>query len=335
MRSIRQQEVLVAGGAGFLGSHLCERLVDSGAQVVCLDSLRTGDRANLRQLIGAPRFELVEADIVDPLPVKLLRRRFDRIYNLACVASPPLYQIDPEHTLLTSVVGTQQLLRLAADCGARFLQASTSEVYGDPDFHPQPETYWGHVNCTGPRACYDEGKRAAEALCFDYDRLGRAGVRVARIFNTYGPRLSASDGRVVSNVVSQAIAGQDITVFGDGSQTRSFCYVADLVEGLVELMEHEGAQPGPINLGNPVERSILELVDLVLAITGSQAKVVFRPLPVDDPRRRRPDITKAQRLLGWKPRTSLVEGLRATVAWFRAEGAAVPLRGRQPAAQVA
>ncbi len=335
MRNIRQQDVLVAGGAGFLGSHLCERLVDWGAQVVCLDSLRTGDRANLRRLIGAARFELVEADILDPLPAKLLRRRFDRIYNLACVASPPLYQIDPEHTLLTSVVGTRQLLRLAADCGARFLQASTSEVYGDPDFHPQPETYWGHVNCTGPRACYDEGKRAAEALCFDYDRLGRAGVRVARIFNTYGPRLSASDGRVVSNIVSQAIAGTDITVFGDGSQTRSFCYVADLVEGLVRLMEHEGAQPGPINLGNPVERSILELVDLVLAITGSQANVVFRPLPVDDPRRRRPDITKAQRLLGWKPRTSLVEGLRATVAWFRAEGGAIAARRAEPAAKVA
>jgi UDP-glucuronate decarboxylase len=314
-----EHEVLVAGGAGFLGSHLCERLIDAGARVTCLDNFQTGDRANLRRLSRTAGFELVEADIVDPLPAKLLRRKFDRIYNLACAASPPLYQADPEHTLLTSVLGTQRLLRLAEATGARLLLSSTSEVYGDPDFHPQVESYWGHVNCTGPRACYDEGKRAAETLCFDYDRLDRADVRVARIFNTYGPRLSASDGRVVSNIVSQALAGDDITVFGDGSQTRSFCYQADLVDGLLKLMEFEGPQPGPINLGNPVERTILELVDLVLAITGSTSEVVHQPLPTDDPRRRRPDIARAQQVLGWSPKTSLVEGLRATVAWFEAE----------------
>jgi UDP-glucuronate decarboxylase len=320
----RQLEVLVAGGAGFLGSHLCEALIERGCRVLCLDNFETGDRANLRKLMRAPRFELVEADIVDPLPAKVLKRSFDRIYNLACAASPPLYQVDPEHTLLTSVLGTHRLLRLAADTGARLLQSSTSEVYGDPDFHPQAESYWGHVNCTGPRACYDEGKRAAEALCFDYDRLGRAEVRVARIFNTYGPRLAASDGRVVSNLICQALAGEDITVYGDGSQTRSFCYVADQVDGLMKLMEYEGPQPGPVNIGNPVERSILELVDLVLAITGSTSEVRFEPLPVDDPRRRRPDISKARELLGWEPKTSLVQGLRATIAWFVAQEGAAP-----------
>lgn len=333
MRNGRQQQLLVAGGAGFLGSHLCEKLIDQGARVVCIDNFETGDRSNLRRLLRSGNFELIEGDIIDPLPPKLLKRRFDRIYNLACAASPPLYQADPEHTLLTSVVGTRQLLRLAADTGARVLQSSTSEIYGDPDFHPQPETYWGHVNCTGPRACYDEGKRAAEALCFDYDRLGRAEVRVARIFNTFGPRLSASDGRVVSNVVSQALAGEDITVFGDGRQTRSFCYVADMVEGLMALMEYDGAQPGPINLGNPEERTILQLVEEVLALTGSRSEVVFRPLPVDDPRRRRPDIGKAHRILGWKPRTSLTQGLKATIDWFENGERDAP--ARQPAVAAA
>jgi len=319
MRNGTQQQILVAGGAGFLGSHLCERLVESGAQVVCLDNFLTGSQANLRGLERSSDFEMIEADIVEPLPARLLKRRFDRIYNLACAASPPLYQADPEHTMLTSVLGTHRLLKLASETGARLLLSSTSEVYGDPDFHPQVETYRGNVSCTGPRACYDEGKRAAETLCFDYDRLDRAEVRVARIFNTYGPRLSASDGRVVSNVVSQALAGEDITVFGEGLQTRSFCYVADLVEGLISLMEYDGPQPGPINLGNPVERTILELVDLVLAITGSSSDVVHQPLPVDDPRRRRPDIAKAEQLLGWRPRTSLIQGLRSTIAWFEAE----------------
>ncbi|MFL5296915.1 MAG: UDP-glucuronic acid decarboxylase family protein [Phenylobacterium sp.] len=316
MPNRRSKQVLVAGGAGFLGSHLCERLIEDGAHVVCLDNFLTGSRDNLRRLQRMAGFELVEADIVEPLPARIAKRRFDRIYNLACAASPPLYQADPEHTLLTSVVGVHQLLKLAEATDARFLLASTSEVYGDPDVHPQVETYRGNVSCTGPRACYDEGKRAAETLCFDFDRMGRADVRVARIFNTYGPRLSASDGRVVSNVVSQALAGDDITVFGDGSQTRSFCYVADTVDGLVRLMEYEGPQPGAVNIGNPIERTILELVDAVLALTGSPSELVLEPLPVDDPRRRRPDIGKAERLLGWTPRTSLEQGLRATIAWF-------------------
>jgi UDP-glucuronate decarboxylase len=310
------KRVLVAGGAGFLGSHLCERLVAEGAQVTCLDNLQTGRQENLKQLRREARFEFIEHDIVEPLPAKLKRRKFDEIYNLACAASPPLYQLDPEHTLLTSVLGTRHLLQLAEASGARFLISSTSEVYGDPDMHPQQEHYWGNVNCTGPRACYDEGKRAAETLCFDYDRLGRAEVRVARIFNTYGPRLSADDGRVVSNVVSQALAGEDITVYGDGAQTRSFCYVDDLVEGLMALMAHDGPQPGPVNLGNPIELTICELVDTVLALTNSTSDIIHQRLPVDDPKRRRPDISKAERVLGWRPKTSLELGLRATIAWF-------------------
>jgi len=327
MKNGHRKTVLVAGGAGFLGSHLCERLVAEGARVVCLDNLLTGRRENLERLEGRDSFEFIEADVVEPLPARLARIRFDQIYNLACAASPPLYQADPEHTLLTSVLGTQQLLRLAHSCGARLLLASTSEIYGDPLNHPQQETDWGNVNCTGPRACYDEGKRAAETLAFDYDRQGRAEVRVARIFNTYGPRLDASDGRVVSNVVSQALAGDDITVFGTGAQTRSFCYVDDQIDGLMRLMAYEGAQPGPVNIGNPVERTILELVELVLALTGSVSEVVFQPLPVDDPRRRRPDIAKAERLLGWRPQTSLEQGLRATIAWFEGERRSERARG--------
>lgn len=318
MKTRSQKTILVAGGAGFLGSHLCERLIEQGHRVVCVDNFLTGDLGNLVKLKRSARFELVEADIVEPLPAKITGRKFDEIYNLACAASPPLYQADPEHTLLTSVLGTHHLLKLAHACGARFLLTSTSEVYGDPDVHPQVETYRGNVSCTGPRACYDEGKRAAETLCFDYDRLGRGVVRVARIFNTYGPRLSAEDGRVVSNVVSQALGGEDITVFGDGSQTRSFCYVADTVDGLIRLMAYDGVQPGPINIGNPVERTICELVDRVLAITGSASEVVRRPLPVDDPRRRKPDISKARELLDWAPETTLEQGLKATIAWFEA-----------------
>lgn len=319
MKNGRHGLVLVAGGAGFLGSHLCERLIADGDRVVCVDNFLTGSRENLRALETHPAFDLVEHDIVEPLPARLSRERFDRVYNLACAASPPLYQADPEHTLLTSVVGNRHLLKLAEGCGARLLLASTSEVYGDPHAHPQVETYWGNVNCTGPRACYDEGKRAAETLSFDYDRLGRAQVRVARIFNTYGPRLSAADGRVVSNVVSQALNGEDITIYGDGSQTRSFCFVADLIDGLVRLMAYDGPQPGPVNLGNAAELTILELVDRVLAITGSGSDVVFQPLPVDDPRRRRPDIGRARQLLGWSPKTALEEGLRATIAWFETQ----------------
>lgn len=313
---IRNQHVLVAGGAGFLGSHLCDRLLAEGARVVCLDNLLTGGLGNLESALGHPHFEFVQADVVSPLPAAVTRRRFDRIYNLACAASPPLYQANPEHTLMTSVLGTKHLLDLAQEKGARFLLSSTSEVYGDPHVHPQPETYWGNVNPTGPRACYDEGKRCAETLSFDFDRAGRGEVRVARIFNTYGPRLSAEDGRVVSNLVSQALSQADITVFGDGSQTRSFCYVDDLVGGLMALMEHDGPQPGPINLGNPIELTVRELVDVVLELTGSSSEVIYRPLPTDDPKRRRPDISKAAAVLDWRPTTSLTQGLNATIDWF-------------------
>ncbi|HZW16930.1 MAG TPA: NAD-dependent epimerase/dehydratase family protein, partial [Brevundimonas sp.] len=281
-----RKTVLVAGGAGFLGSHLCDRLLADGCHVVCLDNLQTGDLLNLEAAMKKPHFEFVRHDVVDPLPARVTERRFDRIYDLACAASPPQYQADPEHTMLTCVVGVTHLLQLAEKSGARFLLTSTSEIYGDPEVHPQPETYRGNVNPIGPRACYDEGKRAAETLTFDYDRSGRGEVRVARIFNTYGPRLSAADGRVVSNVVSQALADAPITVFGDGSQTRSFCYVDDMVGGLIALMEHEGPQPGPVNLGNPAEMTVSQLVEVVLDLTGSSSAVTYRPLPVDDPRRR-------------------------------------------------
>ena len=316
MRDLEGLRILVAGGAGFLGSHLCERLIDAGADVTCLDNLLTGRMENLADLADDPRFRFVKGDISKSLPHAVTLGPWDRVYNLACAASPPLYQADPEHTMLTSVVGANQLLRLAETFGARFLLTSTSEVYGDPEQHPQTEDYRGHVNCTGPRACYDEGKRAAETLTFDYDRMGRAHVRVARIFNTYGPRLSAEDGRVVSNLVSQALAGEDITVFGDGQQTRSFCYVDDQVDGLMRLMEHDGPQPGPVNIGNPDELTICELVERVIALTGADSQVVRRPLPVDDPKRRRPDITRAFDVLGWRPTTSLEDGLRATIRWF-------------------
>ncbi|HYG27444.1 MAG TPA: UDP-glucuronic acid decarboxylase family protein [Caulobacteraceae bacterium] len=321
MANKRGARALVAGGAGFLGSHLSESLIADGIEVVCLDNFQTGDWENLRRLQRSSKFDVVEADIVNPLPASILKTKFDFIYNMACAASPPLYQLDPEHTLMTSVLGTRHLLHLAADTGARFLQASTSEVYGDPNIHPQPESYWGNVSCTGPRACYDEGKRAAETLIFDYDRLGKALVRVVRIFNTYGPRLSASDGRVVSNFVSQALNGDDITIYGDGKQTRSFCYVDDLVDGLNRLIRYDGSQPGPVNIGNPIELTLHELVDVILELTGSSSEIVYRPLPVDDPKRRKPDISKAKALLDWEPRTSLEMGLRATIEWFE-EGSA-------------
>ncbi len=321
MKNGKSRHVLVAGGAGFLGSHLCDALHGEGAHVICLDSFRTGRKQNLRHLERDARFDLVEADIIHPLPPALRagRVKLDRIFNLACAASPPHYQADPEHTLLTSVVGTQSLLTLAEAKESRFLQASTSEIYGDPEVHPQPESYWGNVNPTGPRACYDEGKRAAETLAFDFVRAGRADVRVARIFNTYGPRMRADDGRVVSNTLCQALAGDDITVYGDGSQTRSFCYVADLIDGLMRLMAHDGPLPGAVNLGNPTELTIDELVTKVVALTGSRSTVVTRPLPIDDPRRRRPDIARAKKLLGWMPRTPLDTGLKATIAWFAEE----------------
>ncbi|WP_329958577.1 bifunctional glycosyltransferase/UDP-glucuronate decarboxylase [Sphingomonas sp. Leaf37] len=310
---------LVAGGAGFIGSHLCKALLDRGEHVVCVDNLQTSRPSNLAALEDHPHFTFVEADVVDVLPPSVTARRYDRVYNLACAASPPQYQADPEHTMLTNVVGTDRLLRLAEANGARFLLTSTSEVYGDPEHHPQQESYRGFVSCTGPRACYDEGKRAAESLTFDFARTGRAQVRVARIFNTYGPNMNPDDGRVVSNLICQALSGEPITVYGDGSQTRSFCYVSDLVAGLIALMDAEFDGMEPVNLGNPNELTINDLLTQVVTLTGTTAPIVHRPLPVDDPRRRRPDIARARALLDWEPCIALSEGLSLTCAWFAHE----------------
>jgi UDP-glucuronate decarboxylase len=309
-------------------------LLSEGAHVIAVDNFQTGRKQNLKHLEREPRFDLIDRDIIQPLPARMRsgRTKISQVFNLACAASPPHYQADPEHTMLTSVVGTHNLLTLAETLGARFLQASTSEIYGDPEVHPQTENYWGNVNPTGPRACYDEGKRAAETLTFDFGRSGRADVRVARIFNTYGPRMRADDGRVVSNVICQALAGDDITVYGDGRQTRSFCYVSDLVEGFLRLMAYEGTLPGAVNLGNPNELTIGDLVERVLTMTGSRSRVVQRPLPADDPRRRRPDITRATTLIGWAPRTNLETGLKATVAWFAEEQERARKTVRRPAA---
>lgn len=320
---------LVAGGAGFIGSHLCRALLDRGQEVLCVDNLLTSRRSNLRGLVGLPRFTFIEADVVDALPTEVIGQahRISRVYNLACAASPPQYQADPEHTMLTNVVGTHHLLRLAERAGARFLLTSTSEVYGDPEVHPQQEAYRGSVSCTGPRACYDEGKRAAEALTFDYARLGRAEVRVARIFNTYGPNMHPDDGRVVSNLVCQALSGRAITVHGDGTQTRSFCYVSDMVEGLIRLMESDIDGCEPINLGNPVEMMVKDLLGRILDIVGTESVVVHKPLPQDDPRRRRPDISRAKALLGWEPTVPVEFGLARTAEWFAEEiGATRALR---------
>jgi nucleoside-diphosphate-sugar epimerase len=310
--------ILVAGGAGFIGSHLCAELLDRGEQVVCLDNLQTSNLSNLRGLEGRPGFEFVRGDIVDELPPTILERanRFKQIYNLACAASPPQYQVDPEHTMLTNVVGTDRLLRLASEAGARFLLTSTSEVYGDPEMHPQREEYRGWVSCTGPRACYDEGKRAAEALTYDFCRSGRAEVRVARIFNTYGPHMHFDDGRVVSNLIVQGLSGKPLTLYGDGSQTRSFCYVSDLVRGLILLMNSDITGMEPINLGNPHEITVEELAESISMFTGSTAAIEYHPLPTDDPRRRKPDIARARALLGWEPRVPLAEGLERTCSWF-------------------
>ncbi|MBV9841606.1 MAG: SDR family oxidoreductase [Sphingomonadaceae bacterium] len=312
---------VVAGGAGFIGSHLCRALVERGHEILCLDNLQTARPSNLRLLEQLPRFTFVEADVVNPLPEEVTRHsdQITRVYNLACAASPPQYQADPEHTMLTNVVGTHRLLRLAEQAGARFLLTSTSEVYGDPEVHPQRESYRGWVSCTGPRSCYDEGKRAAEALTFDYARLGRAEVRVARIFNTYGPQMHPDDGRVVSNLICQALTGRDVTVHGDGTQTRSFCYVSDMVEGLIRLMESDIDGLEPVNLGNPVELTVNELLERVIAMAPNEAKIVYRPLPQDDPRRRRPDIGRARALLAWEPTVPLEEGLRETFRWFAEE----------------
>ena len=319
--------ILVAGGAGFIGSHLCARLLDEGNEVVCLDNMQTARASNLRLLEARPGFTFVRGDIVDALPeaVTAQAHRITRIYNLACAASPPQYQADPEHTMLTNVVGTNNLLRLAEQAGARFLLTSTSEVYGDPEVHPQVEGYRGWVNCTGPRACYDEGKRAAEALAFDYLRMNRVELRVARIFNTYGPQMHPDDGRVVSNLICQALSGEDVTIYGDGSQTRSFCYVSDLVDGLMRLMEAAIDGTEPVNLGNPIELTVRELADRIIAMTGTGQTITYRPLPQDDPRRRRPDITRARDQLGWTPQVPIEEGLARTCAWFAREIGAVPV----------
>ncbi len=322
-----KRTAVVAGGAGFVGSHLCDALLERGMKVICIDSFQTGRTQNVAALENHPRFSLIEGDICD---ITAMPGRIDRIYNLACPASPPHYQADPVRTMMTCVVGTARLLALAEAHGARFLQASTSEVYGDPESHPQREDYVGHVNCTGPRACYDEGKRAAESLCFDYVRAGRLDVRVARIFNTYGPRMRADDGRIVSNLLVQALADRPMTIYGDGEQTRSFCYVSDLIDGLIRLMEVEPAPDGAVNLGNPGEFSVMELAALVRELVPGTAPIEFLPKPQDDPRRRKPDISRAEALLGWKPKVSLAEGLPLTAAWFQMDReVALPVPGRR------
>ena len=306
-----QLRILVTGGAGFLGSFLCERLVDQGHEVLCIDNFFTGQRRNVAHLLGRPNFELLRHDITFPLYVEV-----DQIYNLACPAAPIHYQRDPVQTTKTSVHGAINMLGLAKRTGAKILQASTSEVYGDPQVHPQTEDYWGHVNPIGIRSCYDEGKRCAETLFFDYHRQHKLRIKVARIFNTYGPRMHPSDGRVVSNFIVQALKGENITVYGDGQQTRSFCYVDDLIEGFVRLM-NQTATVGPVNIGNPGEFTMLELAEQVLKLTKSKSKIVHKSLPADDPKQRRPDITLAQKHLKWEPKVPLAEGLKKTIAYFK------------------
>jgi UDP-glucuronate decarboxylase len=310
-------KVLVTGGAGFLGSHLIDRLIARGDDVVCVDNYFTGSKRNVAHLLGHPRFELIRHDVTFPLYIEV-----DQIYNLACPASPVHYQHDPVQTTKTSVHGAINMLGLAKRVKARIFQASTSEVYGDPVVHPQVESYWGNVNPIGPRSCYDEGKRCAETLFFDYHRQHRLDIRVARIFNTYGPRMHPNDGRVVSNFITQALRGDDITIFGDGMQTRSFCYVDDLIDGIIRFMDlpsgldGQPGEPGPINLGNPVEFTMLELAKTVIRLTNSSSKLVFMPLPTDDPLQRKPDITLAQNKLGWTPSISLEAGLQKTISYF-------------------
>ena len=306
-----KKRILVTGGAGFLGSHLCERLLNEGNDVLCLDSFFTGSKENVAHLMGNPYFELIRHDVSQPIFLEI-----DEIYNLACPASPPHYQYDPVHTTKTSVMGAINMLGMAKRNKAKILQASTSEVYGDPEVHPQPESYWGHVNTIGPRSCYDEGKRCAETLFFDYKRQHDLRIKVARIFNTYGPRMHPNDGRVVSNFIMQALQGESITIYGDGSQTRSFCYVDDLIEAFIRLMGTDDEITGPINTGNPGEFSMLELASLVIELTNSKSKLIFEPLPADDPKQRQPDITLAKSVLDWEPKVKLEEGLKHTIAYF-------------------
>lgn len=303
---------LITGGSGFLGSHLCDRLIKDGHDVLCVDNFFTGSKANVAHLLGHPRFELMRHDVTFPLYVEV-----DQIYNLACPASPIHYQHDPVQTTKTSVHGAINMLGLAKRVKARILQASTSEVYGDPAVHPQTEDYWGNVNPIGPRSCYDEGKRCAETLFFDYHRQNQVDIKVVRIFNTYGPRMHPNDGRVVSNFIVQALKGDNITIYGDGSQTRSFCYVDDLIEGFVRMMSTEVGFTGPINIGNPNEFTMLELAEQVIKTVGGKSKLIFMPLPTDDPKQRQPDITLAQNKLGWQPTVELADGLKETTAYFR------------------
>jgi UDP-glucuronate decarboxylase len=305
------KKILVTGGAGFLGSHLCERLVKEGHHVLCVDNYFTGSKSNVHHLLSYPNFEILRQDVCFPLYVEV-----DEIYNLACPASPKYYQQDPIQTTKTSIIGAYNLLGLAKRTGAKILQASTSEIYGDPEIHPQPEEYWGNVNPIGIRSCYDEGKRAAETLFFDYHRQHGVRIKVMRIFNTYGPAMAADDGRVVSNFIVQALRGDDITIYGDGTQTRSFCYVDDLIEGMCRLMNSDDSITGPINIGNPNEFTIADLAENVIRLTQSKSKVITMPLPKDDPKQRQPNITKAKELLGWEPTTQLELGLERTIEYF-------------------
>jgi UDP-glucuronate decarboxylase len=306
------RKILVTGGAGFLGSHLCDRLVARGDEVLCVDNFFTGTKRNIEHLLRQPRFEMMRHDVTFPLYIEA-----DRIFNLACPASPVHYQFDPVQTTKTSVHGAINMLGLAKRVRARILQASTSEVYGDPEIHPQVETYWGRVNCIGPRSCYDEGKRCAETLFFDYQRQHGLDIKVVRIFNTYGPRMHPNDGRVVSNFIVQALRGEDVTIYGDGSQTRSFCYVDDLIEAMLRMMDSEKGFFGPVNVGNPGEFTMLELAEKVLRLTGSKSRLVHKALPADDPRQRRPDIALARAKLDWEPKVALEDGLAETIAYFR------------------
>jgi UDP-glucuronate decarboxylase len=308
----RRKRVLVTGGAGFLGSHLCDRLIEDGHEVICLDNFFSGSKRNIGHLLGEPDFELMRHDLVQPVFLEV-----DEIYNLACPASPIHYQYNPVKTVKTNVMGAINMLGLAKRVKAKILQASTSEIYGDPKVHPQKEDYWGNVNNIGLRSCYDEGKRCAETLFYDYYRQNKVNIRVVRIFNTYGPRMHPNDGRVISNFVVQALTNQDITVFGDGSQTRSFCYVDDLIEGIIRMMDGPDTCVGPVNLGNPGEFSILRLAELILKLTASQSKIVFEPLPKDDPLQRQPDIGLAKQRLDWEPKTDLQEGLKRTIDYFK------------------